>query len=273
MRPEYTPPRGLWDPFVERGRVDRATWSRAIRGRFQKLSDVAVARTLADYGNRDGSNCHPGVARLAKDLCTTDKTIKRALGWLAEYGWITLKNRGRRKLGEADVYSLTIPAPVAVEMGMWREDEHGPQWKERPRGEPKRSGLRDTYVPKNVRFLGDTGDPKNEVLGDIGEFLGDKPSVLGDTGVPPPGPLHPVLSHHSALRERPHAGARGSAIDVADLDPDDPDLVERIEERLEEELGGPPNAGTCSLILGMVERQAHPRAIVNAALDAESRTA
>lgn len=112
-----------------------------------------MAKTLADYSNKDGSNAHPGVARLADDLCCSTRTIKRSLAWLSEYGFLSVAERGSRKLREADVYALSIPAPLAVHLGLWREN-FGEQWMERPE-----------YVPRR-EFLGDGAVPCNTVLGD-----------------------------------------------------------------------------------------------------------
>jgi hypothetical protein len=154
-RPECLgqPPSYLHDPFVRRLYLPRAQWGRAIRGCIRERGDVAVAKTVADYANKDGSNAHPGIARLADDLCCSTRTIKRSLGWLSEYGFLSVAERGRRKLGEADVYCLSLPAPVADKLGLWREN-FGEHWMERPE-----------YVPKR-EFLGDAAGPYNPVLGD-----------------------------------------------------------------------------------------------------------
>jgi Helix-turn-helix domain len=137
VNPEWQPPHGLRDPYIRRMPAMRTTWSRAIRGQITQLADVAVARTLADYGNKNGANCRPGIARLAHDLCSSEKTVMRSLRSLYEAGWITFTERGARKLGHADTYRLTIPAPVAVELELWTDD-NGAQWMERPGDVPKR---------------------------------------------------------------------------------------------------------------------------------------
>jgi hypothetical protein len=113
------------DPFALRvSPVERAKWSRAIRGQITELRDVAVARTLADYGNRDGTNCHPGIARLADDLCCSHRTVIRSLAELTRQGYLHLARRGSRKAGEADTYNLALPAPIADQFNTWDRDTH-----------------------------------------------------------------------------------------------------------------------------------------------------
>lgn len=273
--PEHFPPPGMHDPFVWRLGIDRFKWSREIRGQLPRLADYAIARALGDYGNKDGTRCRPGTERLAADLRCTGKSVQRSLDWLAEHGWIHLENRGIRRRGEANEYRLTIPAPIAAAKGWWTA-EHGPQWIERPQGEPKRPGAKEGghRRPPNARMEGGHRRPPNDGLGGHFDELGRHgcPEKV-DTGVHPPGSTHQGFSHHSErLRSRPHADARG-ATNSSDLDPDDPDLFEVIQERLEEELRRAPRADTSSLILSMVERGAHPRMIVNAALANERQPA
>ena len=268
MIPEWVPPRGLRDPYVRRLNVMRTVWSRAIRGRIDKLADVAVARTLADYGNKDGTNCHPGIARLALDLCSSEKTVMRSLGSLWEAGWITHTERGSRKLGQADTYRLTIPAPVAVELGLWvgfKPDQDTRQWMERPPGIPKRQG--STGHRRPLEQATSTGHRRPLEPVSSGHFevsRGQNDPFLGDTGVPPPGSTRgsittPIGSIGPAL---PRRGAHPAA----DIDPDDPDLIEAIEAVVEEQLGGPPHTTTYTLITNLAEKGAHPRMVVNAAL-------
>jgi hypothetical protein len=152
MNPEYKPPAHLKDPLVRRWHLDRARWVRAIRGRIPDLREIAVAHAVSTYANKDGSNAYPGVANVVADLCSSDKTVRRALGWLVEHGFLTVTHKGRRKLGEADVHQLSIPAPLAVELGLWPEGEH--QWMERPADEPKRPDVAVTLDRKKRRSTG-----------------------------------------------------------------------------------------------------------------------
>jgi hypothetical protein len=253
VTPEWTPPARLRDPYVRRLPVDRARWSRSIRGRLRMLSDYAVAYALANYANRDGSNAHPGTARLAEELATSESTVKRAMAWLTENGWVTITQRGRRKLGEANVHQLTIPAPVGVEIGLWAE-ANGPQWMERPDDEPRRPGSRGHPRPLEDEIS--RGHPRPVEPGSRGHgdvSRGHMGPFLGVTHDPPPGHRHQGDRHHSAQRARPHAPARGST-------------CEEIEDHVEERLGHGLDPRTCNLIAAMWERDADPTAIVNAAV-------
>lgn len=129
------PPANLKRPFVRRLTVDRAKWSRAIRGAIPDVTHLAVALTLSNYGDSDGSNNHPGGERLASDVCKSVRTIRNSLAWLDEHGFITRTSVGNRTAprGWADVYRLSVPAPLAESLGMWTEERNGPIWMERPK--------------------------------------------------------------------------------------------------------------------------------------------
>lgn len=268
MKPEWDPPVGFRDPIVrrllapaldpDRPEMGRAKWSRIIRGRIPEFREVAVVLTVSGYANRDGSSCHPGVARLVEDLQSSDKTIRRSLDWLSEHGWLTVIHRGRRKLREANVYTLSIPAPVAAELGLWRETQGGdvaPQWLERPETEPKRpdvainSGRRKPPFPPVIR------DRKKPVLAVTDEVLAVAPGgSSGRSSDLPPGPSHQVLEdHHSASVSRPHAPARGRIKTITEgLDPDDPEVAELLAERIEEQLGYPLGGVAFSRLFSML---------------------
>lgn len=220
-------PLRLARPAVRRLVVTRVKWSRAIRSRDLKLADYAVGRALADYGNKDGSRCRPGTARLANDLSCTEKTVKRSLEALTEGGWLILANPGVRYRGVANEYQLTIPAPVAAVLKMWPEEvEH---WT----GNKGDAGVTLTlpgYEGVVIFFGGEGG----HFFAEGGRPCPDK----GVPGVPPPGD-HPGFSHHAASLTRAHASAsrkRKIASIVEDLDPDD-DVGEVLHERIEDMLG------------------------------------
>lgn len=255
VQPQWQPPAGLSDPFVRRMRLDRAPWCRVSRGRIPELREQAVALRLADYGNKDGSNCHPGVARLAADTCASEKTVRRALSWLTENGWITITQRGRRKLGEADVYRLTIPAPVAAIQGWWTA-EQGSQWMERPESEPKRPELRR----EKASFPAVTADRYNSVLEVRSELLKVTDEVLEVNDDLPPGPTHPVLStpRRDSISAS-HASVRG----------DEDDLIEAIEH----EIGGPLRPDVEAMVDGMLSRGADPRMVFRVAIARERNPA
>jgi hypothetical protein len=163
VRPEWRPPTQLRDPLVNRVAVPRYVWLEAIKERLPGLAEYAIGRGLAEHGGRDGGSCFPGNALLARENRTTEKSVKKALAWLLEHGWIRLEARGARKLGQANRYQLTMPAPLAVAWG-WRPDgaedgapltpwwteSDGPQWSERPEGDDPRHGSRAPVDPVEV---------------------------------------------------------------------------------------------------------------------------
>lgn len=241
--PQWTPPRRLRDPYVRRINCARARWVRAIRGRIPKIHDAAVAAYLATYGNTKGAENSPGIARLASDLFLSESTVKRSMAWLTEHGWITCSRRGDRWAKRSDEYQLTLPAPLAVEMGIWPADDPA-QWIERPARAPKRAGVRDRGAPMRQGRQGasdatEIGVRKEEigVCNDSQVSVSEsqvsvRPRDRGPSpGTPPehsPEPsLHQNFDHHSDLPDRPHAAARGGQR-WPKLDPDDPDVFDQI---------------------------------------------
>jgi hypothetical protein len=248
--PEWQPPSHLRDPFVRRLDRERALWQRASRGRIRNPSAQAVAAHLSGYGNTKGVNNHPGIARLVGDTCLSDRTVRRALGWLVENGWLTVTSKGARKLGHANVYQLTIPAPVAVEMGLWPDGEG--QWIERPRSEPKRPDVaredgRRHETP--TRFV-----PVNEAVVPV------NPTVLPVTGDLPPG-----LTHQGSTTSSRSSTSASSSDDAAT----DPDDSEAIVDEIEERLGGAMSPTVATMVDAMIEDGAHRKMIVRTALARE----
>lgn len=255
VQPQWQPPAGLNDPYVRRLNVDRAKWARATRGQIPEFREQAVALYLADYGNKDGSNCHPGVQRLVDDTSSSDKTVRRALAWLTEHGWITRTHKGSRKLGQADVYRVTVPAPYAANLGWWTPS-CGNQWMNRPASEPKRPELRRDQ-PK---FPQVNDDRKKPVVAVTGELVEVTDGVLPVNDDLPPGLSHPVLS--SPRRDSisaSHASVRG----------DDDDLIEAIEH----EIGGPLRPDVEAMVDGMLSRGADPRMVFRVAIARERNPA
>lgn len=129
-----TPPEGMRDPFVIRRRVDRGTWERAIRDHVPLDPTIGyVAMMVATYTDfSNGANAFPGEARLALATGRSVRTVRNALAWLDEHGFLQLGSRGGRNphLRYADVYGLALPMPLTIKMGL-TEDEGKPQWVER----------------------------------------------------------------------------------------------------------------------------------------------
>jgi hypothetical protein len=93
----------------------RFEWERVVRSCVDLHVTVkAVAYTLATYGNLDGTNVRPGNEALVADTCTSDKTVRRAIGELRELGLIerTVHGSARGRAGVADEYRLAIPVDL-----------------------------------------------------------------------------------------------------------------------------------------------------------------
>lgn len=261
--PEWDPPENLPDPLVRRLLIDRATWMRAMRGRIPKIQDRAVAMALGTYGNKDGSSNYPGIAGLAEDLFLSASTVKRALAWLTENGWLARTKRGDRWAGRSDEYHLALPAPVAAELGRWTVGKSGAQWMERPAREPKRPGMRVRPDPERQGRQGGAVSPDGD--GDRGpkdEIGVCKDVVRGPSSDLPPEPVHQILLHHSEFPTRPRAGAQGA---MEPVDPDGDDPAYDITARVEALVGAALDERTCNLIDSMLANGAHPKMIVNAA--------
>ena len=266
MIPEYHPPRGLRDPFVNRAPMKRTDWNRAIAGQLPKLADFAVAYALSNHGSKDGSRCYPRLERLARELRCDKKTVPRSLDYLAEHGWITLTNPGVRTRGEANCYELSVPAPYAVQRGWWT-DQHGPQWVRRPAGEPKRPGVGWTWTTQTPKHGGHRRPPKR-ALGGHSEPLGGHgcPQKV-DTNDHPPGSTYQGFKYHSeSFRFRARPGAR--ADDTAESNPwAADDLDDQIADVLEAE-GYDANY---TMIGEMRANGWHPNAIINTAKAQQDR--
>lgn len=273
VEPQWEPPTHLNDPFVTRLALPKGKWSRVVRRRIPKPMDAYIAHTLASYGSGKGTNCHPGVERLAEDTGYSTASVKRSLAWLTENGWITREARSARKLGLADVYRVTIPATVAAELGWWTE-EHGPQWIERPAKEPKRPGMRERSGPQKrgpkPSRKGSETLLDEQVLGIRNSDVGIRNPVSRDQSCEPPSGREspvPSFSHHSELVAPAHADAR--AHEEPSFDEDGEDVDEAIVEHVMSLIGGPLSIDVESGVRGMVAKGCHPKMIVRWAMAQE----
>lgn len=227
-------------------------WNRILRGRLPKLADYAVARALAVYSNADGTRCRPGLDRLAADLCSSTKSVQRSLDYLAENGWITLENPGIRKRGEANEYTLSVPAPVAVEVNVWDKSD-GVQWIERPGNWTRHAA-------------GHRRPPNRSLGGHSGSLGGHGRLTTVDADVQPPTQGTTPLIHHADSLNRPHADARGH---VGVIDPDSIEAAEMIAAEAETVLGFEVSVFTHNLIDSMLAEGRAVKAIVNTAVARE----
>lgn len=97
--------------------VGRFSWERIIRRTHMKpVALKALALTLATYADAEsGTQVHPGLMRLTDDLGQNERTIRRNLETLEEFGLIkkvTQGSRFGRRAGMASEYRLTVPEDV-----------------------------------------------------------------------------------------------------------------------------------------------------------------
>lgn len=197
------PPAGMTDPYVRRLNRPWKDWKRDIRGWIAEPHHLAAALTLAGYANGDGSNAHPGTARLAGDLCRGERAVKATLAWLDEFGFITRTARGGRAgaaRGNADTYQLTIPAPLATALGLW-PDEHGLRWMERPADVPKRQWTKGSRTARDASA--DQGQSAAPTRGSARPTRGSAAPDQGQSDCPPPrtytSPSSPFRSLESGV--------------------------------------------------------------------------
>ncbi len=252
------PPDDLRDPYMRRLNLPWNEWKRAVRGWIGEPHHIAAALTLAGYANKDGGNAHPGVERLADDLCRGPRAVRYTLAALEEAGFITRASRGGRQgipKGHANAYQLTIPAPLAAALGLWEDQRNGPQWMERPSdaprsrtttGTPGARGRALQGLPTTGTFDATTGTPS-------------APHLVSNTS-----PLTPFRSLESGVT---------SAKRRADEEHEDERHDEEQERSNEEEpddydwivdqLYGVESHEETT-VDEMLSRGAHPKAIVNA---------
>jgi DNA-binding MarR family transcriptional regulator len=121
-RPRDPNGNGLWIPVPDYLRRD--IWRRALRGEFDPRKGpenayflLALAHTLADFGERDGTRNYPSQPTLADALRCDKRTVGRGLEWLREAGWIW--RRARRSHGRGDHYWLTLPPEAFERARVW----------------------------------------------------------------------------------------------------------------------------------------------------------
>lgn len=90
--------------------IDRFEWEKCVRLVKMPTTTKLVALALATYGNRQGSNIHPGNKRLATELGVSPRTIERAVDWLRSHGLLeqTFKGRSAGRKGLANAYRLAV---------------------------------------------------------------------------------------------------------------------------------------------------------------------
>jgi hypothetical protein len=102
--------------------VDRFEWERWLRRVKMPAPLKYLGAIAAQYGDADGSNVRPGVERLARVMCISERTVKRSLSDLRDWGFLQRTKQGNRHAKQADVYRLTVPSNL-MDLPMLDPDE------------------------------------------------------------------------------------------------------------------------------------------------------
>ncbi|WP_145012994.1 helix-turn-helix domain-containing protein [Mycobacterium marseillense] len=116
-----------------------------------------VLVALWNYADERGRNAFPTIQQLARDCCTSTRTVDRALEYLISEGWVRQESRGRT--GRASVYSLHIPDSI----------RHGCRASEIEHDTavtPTRHGCQTNTTPVSIEH--DTGDVPIDPVPDHG---------------------------------------------------------------------------------------------------------
>jgi hypothetical protein len=89
-------------------------WLRGVAAdpRIRKWAPLAVAFVLTSYLNNETEDAWPSVDRLARDLNTDERNIRRALEALAQSGWLNVRRGGGRK--KTNRYRMNSGVQAAV---------------------------------------------------------------------------------------------------------------------------------------------------------------
>lgn len=101
-------------------RFNKLTYLQLLRGAPLTHSQYRVLVTILTYANPDGTNAHPGYAKLAGQCCMSKSSVGRCVRQLKEAGWLWETSPGRVSShgGEAAVFELRIPPFVKTKGGV-----------------------------------------------------------------------------------------------------------------------------------------------------------
>lgn len=88
-------------------------------------NDKLLALVLANYAHPDGTHIFPGVQRLAKNCCVSERTIIRLLSKFEQMGWLIKVTQGNVGRGIANEYIIN-PAWIAGEFELKKGDSLSP---------------------------------------------------------------------------------------------------------------------------------------------------
>lgn len=101
---------------------DSFEWQRIVRRVRMSCTTMCLALTMSTYANRDGTHIVAGVERLARVMCVSEPTVKRALSDLRRMGLVERTKQGNRWAKKSDEYRLTVPSDV-LDLPMLDPDE------------------------------------------------------------------------------------------------------------------------------------------------------
>lgn len=95
---------------------NKLNYLRIMRAGRLTHAQFRVLVTLLTYANPDGTNAHPGYAKLARQCQMSKGTVSKSIQYLKQAGWIrqTAFGRPRADGGEASTFSLTVPQYLSM---------------------------------------------------------------------------------------------------------------------------------------------------------------
>ncbi|MGW6699614.1 hypothetical protein [Nocardia sp. NPDC055049] len=101
---------------------DSFEWQRIVRRVQMHCTTMCLALTMSTYANADGTHIVAGVERLARVMCVSEPTVKRAMADLRRMGLVERVKQGNRWAKKSDEYRLTMPSDV-LDLPMLDPDE------------------------------------------------------------------------------------------------------------------------------------------------------
>lgn len=126
------------------------TWRSAISDSDLHSTVKHVALALSLYMNERGGSAWPGAERLARDTSLHVRTVRRALTFLTENGWLQVVGRGGRRGGRkiANEYVAAIPTKVGT-APTFPDDKGGQPEPETVAEDPVKGGGAPPHYSKN----------------------------------------------------------------------------------------------------------------------------
>lgn len=106
----------------------KLTYLRILRSASLTHAQYRVLVTLLVYTNPDGTNAHPGYARLVRECQMSKGTVSKSLKALKKAGWLWETSKGTATKGsdEASVFELRVPEYLEEKRPEKQDDPWGP---------------------------------------------------------------------------------------------------------------------------------------------------